>query len=67
MDEHITATEAAAILGLGHAASARRTLRRWDIHPTGRAPGRGGESLYDRSAVENAQAARPGQGARTDL
>lgn len=60
MSDRITATEAAGILGLGSGPSARRTLRRWDIHPIGRAPGRGGESLYDRSVVEDAQAARPG-------
>lgn len=63
----ITATEAAALMGVSSGPSARRTLTRWGVRPVGRAPGRGGESLYDRGEVERAIANRPGRGARTDL
>lgn len=63
----ITATEAARLLGVSSGPNARRTLDRWGIQPTGRAPGRGGESLYDETAVRRALAQRPGRGARTDL
>ncbi len=67
MSDLITATEAAALLGVASGPVARRTLDRWKVRPVGRAPGRGGESLYDRAAVEHALAHRPGRGARTDL
>jgi hypothetical protein len=52
-DDLITATEAAQILGLADGATARRTLTRRSIMPVGRAPGRGGESLYRRDSVEH--------------
>lgn len=60
MTETITASEAATILGVSAGAHARRTLDRYQVRPIGRAPGKGGESLYDRDAVEAVQAARPG-------
>lgn len=63
----MTASEAAHVLKLASGPDARRTLARWGVAPVGRAPGRGGESLYDTDAVHAAVAARPGQGARTDL
>jgi hypothetical protein len=62
-----TLTQAAAHIGAGSPASARVSLRRWGVKPTGREPGRGGESLYDAHAVRAAKAARPGRGARTDI
>jgi hypothetical protein len=52
-DEVITATEAATILSLADGATARRTLSRRGVIPIGRAPGRGGESLYRRDHVEH--------------
>ena len=51
MSDAITATEAATILGLADGPTARRTLSRWGVPPVGRAPGRGGETLYDRDTV----------------
>ncbi|MFF8829351.1 hypothetical protein [Streptomyces sp. NPDC015131] len=48
-------------------ASARRQMGLWALPCEGRAPGRGGESLYAADQVQAAHAARPGQGARTDL
>lgn len=47
--------------------SARKTLYRWGLSAVSRAPGRGGESLYDADQVRAAHAARPGRGTRTDL
>lgn len=67
MSDLITATEAADLLGVASGRVARQTLARWGVRPVGRAPGRGGESLYPRDVVEDALARRPGQGARTDL
>src|SRR5690606_2841203 len=67
VSELITASEAAALLGVASGRVARQTLARWGVRPTGRAPGRGGESLYPRDVVVDALRRRPGQGARTDL
>lgn len=67
MSDLVTATEAADLLGVASGRVARQTLARWGVRPVGRAPGRGGESLYPRDVVEDALARRPGQGARTDL
>ncbi|MFD9965075.1 hypothetical protein [Amycolatopsis sp. NPDC058986] len=58
----ITASEAAKILGLADGPAARRTLTRWGIPSTGRAPGRRGESLYARCVVEAAARNRPRRG-----
>ena len=67
-----TLTQVAAHLGFGGtsataAGSARKQLSRWGITAVGRAPGRGGESLYDADQVRVAAEQRPGRGARTDL
>jgi hypothetical protein len=56
----MTLTEAAAHIGAGTPASARRSLHRAGIHPVARIAGRGGESLYDASEVRAWQASRPG-------
>lgn len=42
--------------------SARRQLSRWGITAAGRAPGRGGESLYAADQVQAAHTHRPGRG-----
>ncbi|CQR59243.1 hypothetical protein [Streptomyces leeuwenhoekii] len=42
--------------------SARKQLSRWGLHAVGRAPGRGGESLYAADQVQAAHSARPGKG-----
>ncbi|WP_431979994.1 hypothetical protein [Streptomyces qinglanensis] len=47
--------------------SARKQLHRWGLAPTGRGPGRAGESLYAADQVQALNAARPGQGHRSDL
>ncbi len=47
--------------------SARVQMRRWGFSAEGRAPGRGGESLYAADLVQAAHTHRPGRGARTDL
>ena len=49
------------------AGSARKQLSRWGFAAEGRAPGRGGESLYAADLVQAAHAHRPGRGTRTDL
>lgn len=67
MGETMTATEAATLLGVASGRVARQTLARWGVHPVGRGPGRGGESLYDADEVRRALDHRPGRGARTDL
>lgn len=67
MSDLVTATEAADLLGVASGRVARQTLARWGVRPVGRAPGRGGESLYPRDVVVEALRRRPGQGARTDL
>lgn len=46
---------------------ADRALKRWQISPVGREPGRGGQNLYDAGAVRDAHERRSGQGRRTDL
>ncbi|MGW4954563.1 hypothetical protein [Streptomyces parvulus] len=62
-----TLAEVADYIGAASTGSARRTLSRWGVRATGREPGRGGASLYDREEVKAAKAARPGRGARSDL
>ncbi|MFF0052578.1 MULTISPECIES: hypothetical protein [unclassified Streptomyces] len=62
-----TIAEVAEYIGAASTDSARRTLSRWGVRATGREPGRGGASLYDREQVRTAKAARPGRGARSDL
>jgi hypothetical protein len=47
--------------------SARVQMRRWGIEAVGRAPGRGGESLFAADQVRAAHLNRPGRGHRTDL
>lgn len=47
--------------------TARKQLHRWGITAEGRAPGRGGESLYAADQVQAAHTHRPGRGTRTDL
>lgn len=44
------------------AGSARKQLSRWGLHAVGRAPGRGGESLYAADQVQALHASRPGRG-----
>lgn len=61
-----TVDNVAAYLGVTR-KSADWTLRRWQIDPVGRQPGRGGKNLYDAVAVQEAADRRPGQGARTDI
>jgi hypothetical protein len=63
----ITATEAAELMNLKNGPTARGQLRRWGVESVGRAPGRGGESLYRRKDVLKAIKDSPGRGARTDL
>jgi hypothetical protein len=60
-------TRVAELLGFtGPSAtgSARKQLSRWGLSAVGRAPGRGGESLFAADQVQAAQAARPGSGRR---
>jgi hypothetical protein len=47
--------------------SVTKILSRWGVQPVRRAPGRGGQSIFNAYEVRVAQGARPGQGARTDL
>ncbi|MBF6422912.1 hypothetical protein IU436_29800 [Nocardia farcinica] len=51
----LTATEAAIVIGVKNARTARDTLNRWGIEAVGRAPGRTGESLYPADLVWNGQ------------
>ncbi|MEU1497313.1 hypothetical protein [Streptomyces sp. NPDC005732] len=65
--ERWTVTQVAELLGFtGEAAkgSARKQLSRWGLSAVGRAPGRGGESLFAADQVQAAQASRPGSGRR---
>ncbi|ANB03970.1 hypothetical protein SAM40697_6919 [Streptomyces ambofaciens] len=48
--------------GTSAAGSARKQMSRWGLDAIGRAPGRGGESLYAADQVQAAHAARPGKG-----
>ena len=50
--------------GVSAAGSARKQLSRWGLTAAGRAPGRGGESLYAADKVKAVQAHRPGSGRR---
>jgi hypothetical protein len=54
--EHLGYTGASAT------GTARKQLSRWGLVAVGRAPGRGGESLYAADQVQAAHAARPGKG-----
>jgi hypothetical protein len=66
--ERWTVTRVAQELGYsGPAATgtARKQLSRWGLYPVGRAPGRGGESLYASDQVQAAQSVRPGSGRRS--
>ncbi|MER7050042.1 hypothetical protein [Streptomyces jumonjinensis] len=53
--------------GPSAAQSAYRVLKRGGFTPAGRAPGRGGGSLYRPTQIITALATRPGRGRRTDL
>ncbi|WP_331762232.1 hypothetical protein OG612_44845 (plasmid) [Streptomyces sp. NBC_01527] len=48
--------------GSSATGSARKQLYRWGLTPAGRAPGRGGESLYAANQIVAARALRPGKG-----
>ncbi|MGI5397241.1 hypothetical protein [Streptomyces sp. CA-251251] len=48
--------------GTSAAGTARKQMSRWGLDAVGRAPGRGGESLYAAVQVQAAHAARPGKG-----
>ena len=63
-----TIAEVAAHLGI-QPGSARGTLSRWGVQAVERRIDDHGRvhSLYDPDEVKAARAARPGQGARTDL
>ncbi|MER5902982.1 hypothetical protein ABT150_23235 [Streptomyces mirabilis] len=50
--------------GPSAAGTARKQLSRWGLLAVGRAPGRGGESLFAADQVQAAHAARPGKGRR---
>lgn len=67
MTEQWTSAEAASFLGVASADVAGRILRRADIRPVARQPGRAGQNLYDAEAVRGFKVGRPGQGRRTDL
>ncbi|MFI9772462.1 hypothetical protein ACIHJG_37270 [Streptomyces sp. NPDC052415] len=63
--ERWTVTRVAEELGYsGPSATgtARKQLSRWGLSAVGRAPGRGGESLFAADQVRAAQAVRPGRG-----
>lgn len=47
--------------------TASKALRRLGVTMVGRAPGRGGQAIYNAAEVMYAHATRPGRGARTDL
>lgn len=65
-DATMTTSEVRDLLGLGSSAAARVQLIRWRIRAGGRDTATG-EKLWDRAAVETANANRHGRGARTDL
>jgi len=60
-------SELAARHGYKDGPSLRRFLTRHGVQAAGRAPGRGGESIYDEDVVAQAKKYAPGKGARTDL
>lgn len=66
-DEQWTVSEAAEFLGNTSTDTAYKALTRLGVKAVGRAPGRGGQSLYRPAQVMYAHATRPGRGARTDL
>lgn len=51
----LTATEAAIVLGVKNARTARDTLNRWGIEPVGRGSGRTGENHYPADHVWDGQ------------
>ena len=60
----LTATEAAAVLGVKDSRAARDTLRRWGVTPVGRGAGRNGENRYPAGLVWHRLQGRPGRGWR---
>lgn len=66
MTEQWTLTQVADHLNV-NPKSADKQLRRWNIPAVARQPGRGGQNLYDASAVRQAAKERPGRGRRSDL
>jgi hypothetical protein len=66
-DTEWTIDEAATQIGSSNADAARAKLSKWGVKAIRREAGRGGKSIYNALEVLIAQAARPGQGARTDL
>ncbi|MFE6868291.1 hypothetical protein ACFVFS_17215 [Kitasatospora sp. NPDC057692] len=66
-DEMWTLQQAADHMGATSAKVAAQALRRLGVEAVGRAPGRGGQSIYNAAEVMYVHATRPGQGARTDL
>jgi hypothetical protein len=48
--------------GASATGTARKAMSRWGLSAVGRAPGRGGESLYAADQVQAVHAARPGKG-----
>ncbi|MCG6493454.1 hypothetical protein [Kitasatospora sp. A2-31] len=66
-DETWTLQQAADHMGAASTDTASKALRRLNVTTVGRAPGRGGQSIYNTAEVMYAHATRPGRGARTDL
>jgi hypothetical protein len=66
-DETWTLQQATDYMGAATTKVAAQALRRLGVEAVGRAPGRGGQSIYTTAEVMYARATRPGQGARTDL
>ncbi|MFF0409119.1 hypothetical protein ACFYUY_01620 [Kitasatospora sp. NPDC004745] len=66
-DETWTLQQAADHMGADRTDTASKALRRLGVEAVGRAPGRGGQSIYSAVEVMYAHATRPGRGARTDL
>jgi hypothetical protein len=66
-DTEWTIDEVATRIGAASTGSARKILSNLGVTAVRREPGRGGKSIYNALEILIAQAARPGQGARTDL
>lgn len=62
----VTTTQAAHLLGLASAASARKVLSRLGVRPVGRHVDTG-EKLWSPDTIRTATDARPGRGHRSDL
>ena len=60
----LTATEVATVLNVKNSRAARDTLRRWDVKPISRGPGRKGENNYPADLVWQHLQNRPGRGWR---